>query len=835
MDQDPIPLGDSTFVSYAQNSEDVLLWRALGHISDGHYIDVGACDPVEYSVTKAFYDRGWSGINVEPVDEYVKRLVEMRPRDVTVQAAASDFDGTAKFHVAQHTGLSSLLEERVAEMSDRGFVVEETEVEVRRLDAIVSESPLHDAEIHFLKIDVEGAEGRVLAGFDLQRIRPWVIMIESTELLSAAEGDGEWKQTILDNGYAHALFDGLNSVYVANEHSELLHVLSYPVGVHDQPYIATQMPALREFIEQHRHAADAKAAAEVARLMEHIESQNGSIDQLIDNYRVVEGTLRATEAALEQAEIQLRAWRDEISTLEGETGNLQFERSQMLRANHENFIEQLRLHDAIDAYEKTVSWRVTRPLRAVRRIQSRRGATDTASKVLSAPKPEEANFDDAPSAGSSLYEAMLTRLHQVADLIDGDRFARASSDDVLVRLASSLSNSELESTTAAWLVLVASGNAYPNDSELSRAARALRQDGPDGLFHHARRYYADCARLGRISELPLEIVTNAVLVDVSHTAAHSLHTGIQRVVRETANRWLTTHSEVLLCHWDFFRNSPRLLAATEVTRFSNWRDHVNDSSDDAPREIEDATDKVVVPWKSTLIIPELAAEPDRCDAYRTMKLAGICSLSMIVYDMIPFTASETVADGMTGMFSNAVSVAKAADRLSAISHATANEYAAFVLMLSQQGLPGPVVVAHTLPASAVELSADDLATTRAELRLGSAPLVLVVGSHEPRKTTWRFSKLRRICGAMALAFNSFSSAAAAGRARTSMPLSTAFGPTSATCKSSRRPARLGSGPCIGWRVSASSPRSSRGTAYRYPNRWCPERPSSPRPTDRCWR
>ena len=55
-----------TFVSYAQNFEDVMLWRALRHVESGFYIDVGAAHPDDYSVTRAFYDRGWSGINVEP-------------------------------------------------------------------------------------------------------------------------------------------------------------------------------------------------------------------------------------------------------------------------------------------------------------------------------------------------------------------------------------------------------------------------------------------------------------------------------------------------------------------------------------------------------------------------------------------------------------------------------------------------------------------------------------------------------------------------------------------------------------------------------------------------
>ena len=54
-----------TFVSYAQNFEDVMLWRALSDVKQGHYIDIGAQDPVINSVSLAFYEAGWRGIHVE--------------------------------------------------------------------------------------------------------------------------------------------------------------------------------------------------------------------------------------------------------------------------------------------------------------------------------------------------------------------------------------------------------------------------------------------------------------------------------------------------------------------------------------------------------------------------------------------------------------------------------------------------------------------------------------------------------------------------------------------------------------------------------------------------
>lgn len=47
------------FTSYAQNFEDVMLWRALKHIKNGFYIDIGGRYPDLDSVTLAFYENNW--------------------------------------------------------------------------------------------------------------------------------------------------------------------------------------------------------------------------------------------------------------------------------------------------------------------------------------------------------------------------------------------------------------------------------------------------------------------------------------------------------------------------------------------------------------------------------------------------------------------------------------------------------------------------------------------------------------------------------------------------------------------------------------------------------
>ena len=57
----------SNFTSYSQFYEDLILFCIFYEVKNGFYIDVGANDPNIISVTKAFYLRGWYGINIEPL------------------------------------------------------------------------------------------------------------------------------------------------------------------------------------------------------------------------------------------------------------------------------------------------------------------------------------------------------------------------------------------------------------------------------------------------------------------------------------------------------------------------------------------------------------------------------------------------------------------------------------------------------------------------------------------------------------------------------------------------------------------------------------------------
>jgi FkbM family methyltransferase len=220
--------------SYAQNREDVLIARALP-ARTGFYIDVGAADPLEHSVTKYFYDLGWSGLNIEPQPGFVERLTADRPRDRTLAMVLSDQPGSLVVHAAPtHPGWATTDASVAATMREHGIALFPYEVPARTLADICAEYAPN--QIDFLKIDVEGAEQKVLAGGDFTRWRPRIVLIEATEQGSPRPNHESWEPLILENDYLYATFDGLNRYYVRQEDAHLVPILQVPVNVFDDWY-----------------------------------------------------------------------------------------------------------------------------------------------------------------------------------------------------------------------------------------------------------------------------------------------------------------------------------------------------------------------------------------------------------------------------------------------------------------------------------------------------------------------------------------------------------------------------------------------------------------------
>ena len=245
------------FVSYAQNFEDVILWNALREHGPGRYLDIGAWDPDLDSVSRAFNERGWEGFHVEPLPEMAARLRESRPGDVVIEAAVDAEPGRVRFHAIPETGLSTLDDVAASSASDAGHGTHVIEVEAVTLAALLDRM---GAPVQWLKIDVEGAEERVLRTLSETDVRPWIIAVEATEPGTTVATHHLWESHLTANGYVYAFGDVLNRYYVLDEGPIFPSALRFP-GVFDDFTISPDSTALGRAA---RSAVDEVKAEQVA-------------------------------------------------------------------------------------------------------------------------------------------------------------------------------------------------------------------------------------------------------------------------------------------------------------------------------------------------------------------------------------------------------------------------------------------------------------------------------------------------------------------------------------------------------------------------------------------
>jgi FkbM family methyltransferase len=219
------------FTSYAQNFEDVMLRRALKHVEEGFYIDIGAQDPVSDSVSKAFHALGWKGIHVEPTPEYAQRLRGDRRGDTVIEAIVGPKTTEPMIYQIEGTGLSTTLADLAQRHAANDFAVKRVDVASVTLDELLDMCA--GEEIHWLKIDTEGSESAVIASWEKSLARPWIVVVESVDPISHQINSESWESSIKAKGYKDVYFDGVNKFYLSDAHPELMEKFSSPPNLFD--------------------------------------------------------------------------------------------------------------------------------------------------------------------------------------------------------------------------------------------------------------------------------------------------------------------------------------------------------------------------------------------------------------------------------------------------------------------------------------------------------------------------------------------------------------------------------------------------------------------------
>lgn len=190
---------------FAQHGEDEILSSMLTS-HRGMFVEVGAADGIEGSNTLHFEQRGWRGVLIEANPHLAARCRNVRQSVVVERAVtAPGAPNVIPFQIVtvfpQLSGLDLDSE------TLRKYGVDDLEtilVPTSTLDEVLSEY-LHDNQLDFITIDVEGHEWSVLQGFSINVWKPRIVIVERNY-------HPNWRifRYMHEHGYAYTRTTGVN-------------------------------------------------------------------------------------------------------------------------------------------------------------------------------------------------------------------------------------------------------------------------------------------------------------------------------------------------------------------------------------------------------------------------------------------------------------------------------------------------------------------------------------------------------------------------------------------------------------------------------------------------
>ncbi|OAJ71243.1 hypothetical protein A7976_07390 [Methylobacillus sp. MM3] len=174
---------DSEQVSFSQSGEDlivdfVLSWMGISEIS---YLDLGANDPLCFNNTYRLYEKGHTGVLVEPDVTLSEAIRKLRPKDICVACAVGvTHDPEVSFYKMSADTLSTTQSNTVDlyEKNSEHRLTLEVKVPQMHINALLAKYFPEKAPI-FVSLDVEGLDLQLLEAWNFSRWRPSVICVET--------------------------------------------------------------------------------------------------------------------------------------------------------------------------------------------------------------------------------------------------------------------------------------------------------------------------------------------------------------------------------------------------------------------------------------------------------------------------------------------------------------------------------------------------------------------------------------------------------------------------------------------------------------------------------
>ena len=223
--------------------EKELVWEFFGRKRDGVFVEVGANDPVAGSQTWLLEQSGWQGVLVEPQASLCEKLRAARPRSRVFQVACScpDSEGEADLILTEYDGNATLKPQR--DSHGINYVGAER-VRITTLDSVLQAAGV--SRMDFVSLDVEGHEIEVMRGFNFEKYKPSLILIED------GVRDLAKHRFLKRRGYKLVKRTTLNNWYVPKEHPFKMSPWRERLGLVRKMYLGLPFRKLQLFLRRRR-------------------------------------------------------------------------------------------------------------------------------------------------------------------------------------------------------------------------------------------------------------------------------------------------------------------------------------------------------------------------------------------------------------------------------------------------------------------------------------------------------------------------------------------------------------------------------------------------------
>jgi FkbM family methyltransferase len=170
------------WISYSQQSEDLEILRRFNGKNVGFFVDVGAYDPVLYSNTNLFYQKGWTGLNIEPNPDNFEKFKKLRSKDVNLNIGISDTEQILTYYKFDSPAINTFDKEH-AELWDKTTeykIIDKIEVQTFPLVEVLNRYLPPNQQIDFMSIDCEGFDLKVLKSNNWLKFRPKLLLVEES-------------------------------------------------------------------------------------------------------------------------------------------------------------------------------------------------------------------------------------------------------------------------------------------------------------------------------------------------------------------------------------------------------------------------------------------------------------------------------------------------------------------------------------------------------------------------------------------------------------------------------------------------------------------------------